>query len=69
MLGPLCILRDYVKVLEGAVLPPGMVVASGLVVGGRPARVVGEGGEGWGMGDGVEVEGGEGRERWRGVGG
>lgn len=62
----MCILKDYCKVLEGSVLSEGCVVASGSVVGGRPARVVGECGEGWGVGEGVE--GGEGRERWRAVG-
>ncbi|PGH07591.1 hypothetical protein AJ80_07980 [Polytolypa hystricis UAMH7299] len=65
VVGAMAILKDYVVVLEGAVVPGGMVVPSWSVVGGRPARVVGEVGEGWG------VEGGEGglaRERYRSVG-
>ena len=66
VVGKMCIIKDLVKVLEGAVLPPGMVVASGFVVGGRPARVVGEVGEGWGGKEGVE--GGDLRELWRSVG-
>lgn len=40
--GEFAIIKDYVKVLDGAVVPPGMVVPSFSVVGGRPARVVGE---------------------------
>ena len=52
VVGRMVILKDWVKVLEGAVLPMGMVVASGCVVGGRPARVVGEVGDGWGAGGG-----------------
>ena len=66
VVGKFAILKDGVKVLEGAHVAGGMVVASGFVVGGRPARVVGEVGEGWGI-----VEGGEGgdlREFWRGTG-
>ncbi|KAK2776729.1 hypothetical protein FQN52_003297 [Onygenales sp. PD_12] len=65
VIGSMAILKDYVVVLDGAVVPPGMVVPSWCVVGGRPARVVGEIGEGYG------VEGGEGglaRERYRVVG-
>lgn len=65
VIGSMAILKDYVVVLDGAVVPPGMVVPSWCVVGGRPARIVGEVGEGYG------VEGGEGglaRERYRAVG-
>jgi dynactin-5 len=36
-----------------------MVVPPGVVVGGRPARIVGEVGEGWGV-----VVGGGGPEEW-----
>ena len=57
--------KDRVKILPGTVVPAGMVVPSGSVVGGRPGRVVGEVGEGWGVREGGE--GGEGREVWRGV--
>ncbi|OJD14526.1 hypothetical protein AJ78_05140 [Emergomyces pasteurianus Ep9510] len=65
VIGSMAILKDFVVVLDGAVVPPGMVVPSWCVVGGRPARVVGEIGEGYG------VEGGEGglaRDRYRNVG-
>ena len=62
----MAIIKDRVKVLEGAVVPTGMVVASGSVVGGRPARVVGDVGDGWGMFEGME--GGDMRELWRSVG-
>ncbi|KAI4124175.1 MAG: hypothetical protein LQ338_004950 [Usnochroma carphineum] len=70
VVGKMAILKDGCRVLRGCVVPPGMVVAAGLVVGGRPARVVGEVGVGWGVG---EDEGGGGwggglREVWRGVG-
>lgn len=61
VVGRFAILRDYVRVLDGAVIPPNMVVPSFSVVGGRPGRVVGEVREG-------EVEGFDLRERYRGVG-
>ncbi|KPI43606.1 Dynactin subunit 5 [Cyphellophora attinorum] len=48
--GNMCIIKENVKVLDGSVLPQGSVWASGNVVGGRPARVVGVVGEGWGWG-------------------
>ena len=57
VLGKMCIVKDMVKILEGSVIPPGMVVASGSVIGGRPARCVGLVGDGW--------EGFDGRELWR----
>ncbi|MCJ1272231.1 hypothetical protein MMC21_000017 [Puttea exsequens] len=65
VVGKMVVIRDWVRVLEGSVVPAGMVVPSGVVVGGRPARVVGEVGEGWGVGGG---EGGGLRGLWRGVG-
>lgn len=49
MLEPFCIIRDNVKVLPHSVVPANMVIPSNSVVGGRPARVVGELGEGWGV--------------------
>ncbi|KAK8209630.1 trimeric LpxA-like protein [Phyllosticta capitalensis] len=49
VLEPFCIIRDNVKVLPHAVVPANMVVPSNSVVGGRPARVVAELGEGWGV--------------------
>jgi dynactin-5 len=66
--GNMVVIKDNVRVLDYTVLPAGSVWASGSVVGGRPGRVVGELGEGWGAGG---VEGGPGmeaRELWRGVG-
>jgi dynactin 5 len=47
-------------VLDDSIVPAGMVVPPGVVVGGRPARIVGEVGEGWG----VAVGGGGGAEEW-----
>ena len=64
----MCIVKDNVRVLEGTVLPAGSVWASGCVVGGRPARVVGEVGEGWGSVEGGMGPGGRAREVWAGVG-
>lgn len=66
IVGRMAIIKDGVKVLEGAVVPAGMVVASGSVVGGQPARVVGYVGDGWGAYEGME--GGDMRELWRSVG-
>lgn len=66
VVGKMAIIKDGVKILEGTVVPTGMVVASGSVVGGQPARVVGEVGEGWGLYEGME--GGDMRELWRSVG-
>ena len=54
-------IRDCVKILDGSVVPPGMVIPSFSVVAGRPARVVGE------LQEGAE-EGLEGREIYRSVG-
>ncbi|KAL1954111.1 hypothetical protein VTO42DRAFT_1735 [Malbranchea cinnamomea] len=65
VIGSMAILKDYVVVLDGAVVPPGMVVPSWCVVGGRPARVVGEVGEGFGV---EGADGGLARERYRAVG-
>lgn len=72
-----CVIRDGVKILDGAVLVPGMVAPSGVIVGGRPARILGELPDGWGMGDagggtaegeeGKWTEGGELRELIRGI--
>jgi dynactin 5 len=66
-----CILREHVRVLDDSVVPAGMVVPPGVVVGGRPARIVGEVGEGWGEGRGEMgeewVEGGDLRGVVRGV--
>ena len=70
VIGKFAILKEGCKVLEGTVVPGGMVVTSGMVVGGRPGRIVGECGVGWGVGvGGEEVEGGDMREMWRTIGG
>jgi len=61
VVGKMAIIRDNVRVLEGAVVPDYMVIGVGSVVGGRPARVVGELPSGW--------EGPNGRELWRTTGG
>ncbi|KAL1902214.1 hypothetical protein Cpir12675_000114 [Ceratocystis pirilliformis] len=42
VIGTLAIIKDYVKILDGAVIPPHMVVSSFSIVAGQPARVVGE---------------------------
>ena len=70
MVGDLAILKDGCRVLRGAVVPGGMVVAPGMVVAGRPARVVGEVGVGWGVGEDEGAGGGGGdlREVWRAAG-
>ncbi|KAF1815623.1 trimeric LpxA-like protein [Eremomyces bilateralis CBS 781.70] len=60
VLMPFCMIRENVRILPGSVVPPNMVVPPGSVVGGRPARVLGEVGEGWG----VNVAGAGGAEMW-----
>ncbi|KAH7041954.1 dynactin subunit 5 [Macrophomina phaseolina] len=63
VLEPFCIVRDNVKILPHSVVPANMVIPSNSIVGGRPARVVGELGEGWGVaagGGGVGGGGGSG---------
>ena len=63
VLSALCIVREYSKILPDSVVPPGMTVPAGAVVGGRPATILGEVGEGWGVGGAMEgeewVEGGD----------
>ncbi|RMJ19270.1 hypothetical protein CDV36_001129 [Fusarium kuroshium] len=41
-IGEFAIVKDYVKILDGTVVPPNMVIPSFSVVAGQPARVVGE---------------------------
>ncbi|PYI33001.1 dynactin Arp1 p25 subunit [Aspergillus indologenus CBS 114.80] len=65
VVGSMAILKDFACVLDGAVVAPGMVVPSWCVVGGAPARIVGEVGEGYGV---EGAEGGMARERYRVVG-
>lgn len=74
--GNFCVIKDNVKVLDGAVLPANSVWPSNSIVGGSPARVVGELAEAWasgsaagGGGAGVdELVGVRSRERWASVG-
>jgi len=61
VVGKFAIIKDYVRILDGSVVPPNMVIPSFSVVAGRPARVVGEIAEG-------EVDGMDLREVYRGVG-
>lgn len=42
VVGEFSIVKDYVRVLDGAVVPPNMVIPSFSIVAGQPARVVGE---------------------------
>ena len=65
VIGGMAILKDFAVVLDGAVVPASMVVPSWCVVGGRPARIVGEVGEGYGV---EGADGGLARERYRLVG-
>lgn len=65
---PFVIIKENVKILPNSVIPANMVIPSGSVVGGRPAGVVGEVGEGWGMstahaGGGLGIGGG-GEKSW-----
>lgn len=41
--------KENVKVLPDTVIPGSMIIPPGSVVGGRPARILGEVGEGWGV--------------------
>ena len=63
VLSPLCIVKEGSKILPGTVVPPGMTVPAGTIVGGRPAKILGDVGDGWGQGGGGEgeewVEGGD----------
>jgi len=42
VVGEFAIIKDYVRVLDGAVIPPNMVIPSFSIVAGQPARVIGE---------------------------
>jgi len=71
-IGNACIVADRVKILDGTVMPAAMQVPSGVVVGGKPGRIVGEVGDGWGVGSGTVgegewIEGGDLRELIRSV--
>jgi len=41
-IGEFAIVKDYVQVLDGTVVPPSMVIPSFSIVAGQPARVIGE---------------------------
>ncbi|RKF74011.1 Dynactin subunit 5 [Golovinomyces cichoracearum] len=60
-IGQFSIIKDYVRILDGTVVPPNMVVPSFSIVAGRPATVIGELAEG-------EIENMELREAYRSVG-
>ena len=42
VVGEMAIIKDYVRVLDGTVVPSHMVIPSFSIVAGKPARVVGE---------------------------
>lgn len=46
IVGSLAIVKDYVRILPGTVVPPGMVIPGFSVVGGCPGRVVADIAEG-----------------------
>ncbi|KAL4949305.1 trimeric LpxA-like protein [Aspergillus filifer] len=64
VIGNMVILKERCQVLDGAVVPAGMVVPSHCVVGGQPARILGD----VSIAYGVEgLEGGLSRERYRSI--
>lgn len=63
-------IKDGCKILPNTVVPPNMVVPAGTVVAGQPGQIIGEVGEGWGVGSGDGegwVEGGDLRELVRSI--
>lgn len=42
LVGEFAILKDYVRVLEGTIIPANMVIPSFSIVAGQPARIIGE---------------------------
>lgn len=42
VIGEFAIIKDYVRILDGSVVPSNMVIPSFSIVGGQPARFVGE---------------------------
>lgn len=71
VLSPLCIVKEGSKILPNTVVPPSMVIPAGTVAGGRPARILGEVGDGHGQGGGIDadewVEGGDLRQLVRSI--
>jgi dynactin-5 len=75
VLQPFCMIKENCKILPRTVVPANMVVPPNSVVGGRPGRIVGEVGEGWGVAVGASagasgegwVEGGDLRELVRSI--
>lgn len=63
VLGAFSWIREYSQVLPNTVVPPNMTIPPGTIVAGRPARIIGEVGDGYGqgtVGEGDEwVEGGD----------
>ncbi|KAK3296688.1 trimeric LpxA-like protein [Chaetomium fimeti] len=41
-IGELAIIKEYVRILDGTVVPPNMVIPSFSIVAGQPARLIGE---------------------------
>jgi dynactin-5 len=60
VVGKFALIKDFVKILDGTVVPPNMVIPSFSIVAGRPGVVVGEIAEG-------EIDGFDVRERYRAV--
>jgi len=60
-IGNMVMIKDNVKILDGTVVPPNMVIPSFSIVAGRPGRVIGEIAEG-------EVDAMDLREIYRAVG-
>jgi len=71
VLSPFCMIKENCKILPGTVVPANMVVPAGSIVGGKPGRILGEVGEGWGARNGGPgedwVEGGDLRELVRSI--
>lgn len=61
VVGKFSLIKDFVRILDGTVVPPNMVIPAFSIVAGVPGRVVGEILEG-------EVEGFDLREVYRSVG-
>jgi dynactin-5 len=51
-------IRENVKILPNTIVPSQMIIPPNSVAAGRPARIIGEVGEGWGVSAGAGVGGG-----------